>query len=177
MKLLFVGGTIPRKGFDVLLTAYKKAFTCADDVCLVVKDMGVGTFYKGQTAGAAIEKFRSDSNSPEIVYLTDDLSEQDLVRLYAACDVLVHPYRGEGFGLPVLEAMACGKPVVVTAGGPTDEFVPLTAGWKIPARVSYFEREMVGDLATAGRPWWLEPDGEALAAILKSVVTDAGARE
>jgi glycosyltransferase involved in cell wall biosynthesis len=31
---------------------------------------------------------------------------QDLPRLYAACDALVHPYRGEGFALPVLEAMA-----------------------------------------------------------------------
>ncbi len=109
--------------------------------------------------------------------MTDDLLEPDLVRLYAGCDVLVHPYRGEGFGLPVLEAMACGKPVVVTAGGPTDEFVPPAAGWKIPARVSYFERETVGDLATAGRPWWLEPDAGALAAILKSVVADAAERQ
>ena len=57
-------------------------------------------------------------------------------RLFAACDVLVHPYRGEGFGLPVLEAMACGLPVVVTAGGPTDEFVPPAACWRVPARVA-----------------------------------------
>ena len=177
VKLLFVGGTMPRKGFDVLLAAYRRAFTARDDVAVVVKDMGVGTFYRGQTAGSAIERFRADPSSPEIVYLADDLSEADLARLYAACDVLVHPYRGEGFGLPVLESMACGKPVVVTAGGPTDEFVPNSAGWRIPAKLSYFPEEAVGDLATAGRPWWLEPDVGALAEILRAVVADADERE
>jgi glycosyltransferase involved in cell wall biosynthesis/tetratricopeptide (TPR) repeat protein/predicted O-methyltransferase YrrM len=176
IKLLFVGGTIPRKGFDLLLTAYRKAFTRADDVCLVVKDMGVGTFYQGQTAGNLIEQLRSDPNTPEIVYLTDDLAEKDLARLYASCDTLVHPYRGEGFALPVLEAMACGKPVVVTSGGPTDEFVPSSAGWKIPARVSYFEHEKVGDMPTAGKPWWLEPDTDALTAILQAIVADSSER-
>jgi glycosyltransferase involved in cell wall biosynthesis/tetratricopeptide (TPR) repeat protein len=176
IKLLFVGGTIPRKGFDVLLTAYRKAFTRADDVCLVVKDMGAGTFYQGQTAGAVIEQLRSDPNTPEIVYLTDDLPEKDLARLYTSCDALVHPYRGEGFALPVLEAMACGKPVVVSAGGPTDEFVPSSAGWKVPARVSYFEQERMGDAPTAGKPWWLEPDINALVVILQTLVVDAGER-
>src|SRR5262249_29451367 len=148
VKLLFVGGTIPRKGFDVLLGAYRRAFTKSDDVCLVVKDMGVGTFYRGQTAGNLIEQFRSDPDAPEILYSTDDLSDEALPRLYAACDVLVQPYRGEGFGLPVLEAMACGLPVVVTAGGPTDEFVPQAACRRIPARVRFFDREAVGELPT-----------------------------
>ncbi|MEJ2098716.1 MAG: glycosyltransferase [Desulfobacterales bacterium] len=39
-KFLFVGGTIMRKGIDVLLSAYVEAFTAEDDVCLVIKDMG-----------------------------------------------------------------------------------------------------------------------------------------
>src|SRR5262249_37628289 len=127
LKLLFVGGTIERKGVDVLLAAYRRAFARADDVCLVVKDMGVGTFYRNQTAEYAIRAIQNDPTAPEIISLTDDLTEEELARLYAAADALVHPYRGEGFGLPVLEAMACGLPVVVTAGGPTDEFVPQSA--------------------------------------------------
>ena len=177
VKLLFVGGTIPRKGFDVLLAAYRTAFTAADDVCLVVKEFGAGTFYRGQTAAPLVERHRSDPDAPEVEYLTADLGEDELPRLYAACDVLTHPYRGEGFGLPVLEAMACGLPVVVTAGGPTDEFVPPAAGWRVPARVSYFAEEHVSGLPTRGRPWWLEPDGEALTAILRSVVAEADERK
>lgn len=176
VRLLFVGGTIARKGFDALLAAYRRAFTRADDVCLVVKEFGAGTFYRGQTAGTAVGRFRADPAAPELVYLTEDLPESDLPRLYAACDALVAPYRGEGFGLPVLEAMACGKPVVVTAGGPTDEFAPPAAGWRVPARVEYFPTEAVGGLATAGRPWWLEPDVDALVNILLAVAADAGER-
>jgi glycosyltransferase involved in cell wall biosynthesis/tetratricopeptide (TPR) repeat protein/predicted O-methyltransferase YrrM len=176
VKLLFVGGTIPRKGFDVLLAAYRRAFTRADDVCLVVKDMGVGTFYRDQTAGDAIRALEADPRAPEIVYLTADLPEAEVPRLFAACDALVHPYRGEGFALPVLEAMACGLPVAVTAGGSTDEFVPRSAGWRVPARLRYFEREAVGNAPTVGRPWWLEPDSDALVAILKEVVGNADER-
>ncbi|MBN9517627.1 glycosyltransferase, partial [bacterium] len=176
VRLLFVGGTIPRKGFDALLAAYRRAFTAADDVCLVVKDVGAGTFYRGQTAERAVADLAADPAAPAVEYLAADLAEEDLPRLYAACDALVHPYRGEGFALPVLEAMACGLPVAVTAGGPTDEFVPPAAGWRIPARLAYFPDERVGDLPTAGRPWWLEPDPDALVGVLRAVAADAAGR-
>jgi glycosyltransferase involved in cell wall biosynthesis/tetratricopeptide (TPR) repeat protein len=175
VKFLFVGGTIPRKGIDVLLAAYRAAFTAADEVCLVVKEFGAGTFYRGNTAEARLAAHRADPNAPAIEYLTADLTDEELPRLYATCDVLVSAYRGEGFALPVLEAMACGKPVVVTAGGPTDDFVPPAAGWRVPARVSYLEENGVG-LPTAGRAWWLEPDVAALAAILKAVAGDSAER-
>ncbi|OGW52261.1 MAG: hypothetical protein A2Y81_00310 [Nitrospirae bacterium RBG_13_43_8] len=49
-KFLFVGGTIYRKGVDILLESYSRAFTSKDDVCLIIKDLGVNTLYKGQTA-------------------------------------------------------------------------------------------------------------------------------
>ena len=52
-KFLFVGGTIGRKGPDLLLQAYLKNFTAADDVCLVIKDFGGKSVYAGQTFEAA----------------------------------------------------------------------------------------------------------------------------
>ena len=48
--------------------------------------------------------------------LDDELDDDEVAALYRACDVLVHPYRGEGFAMPVLEAMACGLPVITTGG-------------------------------------------------------------
>ena len=42
--------------------------------------------------------------------------------LYAPCDCLVQPYRGEGYGLPIAEGMACGLPVIVPDRGSTRDF-------------------------------------------------------
>src|SRR5439155_256380 len=103
---------------DLLLKAYRQVFSANDDVCLVVKDMGVGTFYQGQTAEAQIEELRRTPAAPEVEYLADELSEVQMAGLYQACDCVVQPYRGEGFCLPVAEAMASGRAVIVTGYGP-----------------------------------------------------------
>jgi tetratricopeptide (TPR) repeat protein len=121
-KFLFVGGTIGRKGIDVLLGAYTRAFSSADNVCLVIKDMGGESFYRGQNAAQLIESIKKDPASPEILFQSETLNKDQIAGLYTACDCLVHPYRGEGFGLPVAEAMACGLPVIVTRGGACDDF-------------------------------------------------------
>src|SRR5207247_6572275 len=75
-RFLFVGGTIHRKGIDLLLEAYARTFSAADDVCLVVKDMGVGTFYRGQTAEQRIAELRSRPGAPEIEYVEQALTEE-----------------------------------------------------------------------------------------------------
>ena len=121
-KFLYVGGTIWRKGIDILLKAYSEAFSAKDDVCLVIKDMGDESFYKSQNAAQQIRQIQKKKGAPEICYLTENLSNAMLAGLYRACDCLVHPYRGEGFGLTVAEAMACGLPVIVTRGGACDDF-------------------------------------------------------
>ena len=160
-KFLFVGGTIRRKGPDLLLKSYLEAFTAADDVCLVIKDFGGQSVYQGQTLEKEIAAARLNPNAPEIIYLTEDLPLHDVPRLYAACDCLVHPYRGEGFGLPVLEAMACGLPVVVTGGGATDDFATDEYAYRLPA----LRRQMsdqIGELKLVRKGWWLEPVSSAL---------------
>jgi glycosyltransferase involved in cell wall biosynthesis/predicted Zn-dependent protease len=169
-KFLFVGGTIARKGFDVLLGAYRKAFRRDDDVCLVVKDMGVGTFYRGQTAEETIARFAAEPDSPEIEYIPQSLTEEEQAGLYAACDCLVHPYRGEGFGLPIIEAMAVGLPVIVTGSGAALDFCDETTAYLLPAEIRRFTEKRVGDLATVDFPWLAEPDGEALVAYMRGAV-------
>jgi glycosyltransferase involved in cell wall biosynthesis len=49
-------------------------------------------------------------------------TDEELVDLYHSADLVVHPAWYEGFGLPVLEAMACGTPVVVTRCGGVEDF-------------------------------------------------------
>jgi O-antigen biosynthesis protein len=167
-KFLFVGGTIGRKGSDLLLESYFKTFTAQDDVCLVIKDFGGKTFYRGQTMEGVIKAAQSRPDAPEVIYLDSELSPDDIPGLYAACDCLVHPYRGEGFGLPILEAMACALPVIVTAGGAADDFARDEYVSKVPA-----ERRVFGDTVSGmklvGNGWLLEPCLPELGARMKWV--------
>lgn len=176
-KFLFVGGTIARKGFDVLLNAWKQAFGPHDDVCLVVKDMGGGSFYKGQTAKAWIREMQDSRRYAEIEYLDGDLEPRQIPSLYAGCDVLVHPYRGEGFGLPIAEAMACGLPCIVTRGGAADDFCGEAESWGVQAERVPVPGGKVGPFETVSEPWWLEPSVPHLVDRLREAFSDNAARQ
>ena len=57
-----------------------------------------------------------------LVYVGRSLSMAEIAGLHNAADCYVSPYHAEGFNMPVLEAAASGLPLIVTDGGPTDEF-------------------------------------------------------
>ncbi len=171
VRFLFHGGLIWRKGHDLLLEAWREAFADRDDVVLVVKSVGANSVYRNgerkDIAGHA-----ASGKLPRVVLVEQELSDEELASLYRSCDVLVHPYRGEGFAMGVLEAMACGLPAIVTGGGPTDEFCPLEASWRIRSRRTRFPDDRVDELETVGRPWVLEPDRDHLVELLRVVAGD-----
>jgi glycosyltransferase involved in cell wall biosynthesis len=162
---LFVGGTIYRKGIDILLESYSRAFTSKDDVCLIIKDLGVKTLYRGQTAQDLIRRFQDREGMPEVLYLADEFNKEQMARLYRACDVFVSSYRGEGFSLPTLEAMASGLPVIVSLGGATDDFVDEEVGWRIDADRRSVKKVCGHELNQEG--FLLEPDKEHLEELLQ----------
>ena len=165
---MFVGGTIERKGIDILLKAYLEEFHSNEDVCLLIKDQGNNTFYSGSTSEAMIRQAQESPNSPEIIYLDQPLSHCQMAGLYAACHCLVAPYRGEGFCLPALEAMACGVPVIASAGGPTDDFVTTDTGWAVPTH----KAEALGVGPLCGPPVWLEMETGDLRRALRIAFDD-----
>ncbi len=60
----------------------------------------------------------------EVLFSNDKVNFGDMARLYNACDTLINRSSAEGFGLPVLEAMMCGKPVIaLKTGGLTRQVV------------------------------------------------------
>jgi GT2 family glycosyltransferase/glycosyltransferase involved in cell wall biosynthesis/predicted SAM-dependent methyltransferase/Tfp pilus assembly protein PilF len=165
-KFLFIGGTIFRKGIDILLHAFTHTFSDQDDVCLFIKDMGGDTFYKGQTAHEKIKEIKNKPNAPEIHYYDEYMTEEQMANLYRSCDVFVCPYRGEGFSLPTLEAMACGMPVIVTKGGSTDDFVDEEVGWQIPAEKRSVGTKL-GNMEFTSEAFVLEPDMNELTETIK----------
>lgn len=168
-KFLFVGGTTYRKGFDALIMAYIKAFKKTDDVCLVIKATGAKTYYRNQTMENIIARVQENLETPEIIYIEDDtLTENEISSLYRACDAFVLPYRGEGFSLPTLEAMACGLPVIVTRGGATDDFTTDETTWYINAIKKSIGTNIDGD-EMAGETFVLEPDIQELIDTLKHI--------
>jgi glycosyltransferase involved in cell wall biosynthesis len=169
-KLLFVGGTIPRKGIDVLLRSYLDTFGPQDDVCLVVKAFGAGHVYRGSTMDDQLRAVAVDPSAPEVELIEAELDEAQIAALYRSCDVLVHPYRGEGFGLPIAEAMASALPVVVTGYGACLDFCDEENAIFVPSTVTPLEVSEMGPSPIGY--WWAEPDPGALGRILRRVVDD-----
>lgn len=170
-RFLFVGGTIWRKGPDVLLRAYHDAFTSRDDVCLVIKDMGKDDIYNRQTYKDTIRRWQEQEGLPEIEYLDADISIAEMPGLYTACHCLVHPFRAEGFGLPIIEAMACGLPVIVSGYGASMDFCNEENAFLIETQEKYMYQKSIGDIDTIDFPWYAEPDRNDLIRLMRYVVT------
>lgn len=167
-RFLFVGGTIARKGIALLLEAWRQAFSPDDDVCLVIKDMGGEGVYRGATARDRIAAAAADPGVAEILHLDAMLRDEDLPGLYTACDAFVHPYLGEGFGLPIAEAMACERSVIVTGAGASLDFAGPDEVRQIPAGRVELSEARVGTLRTVARPYLAAPDLGALVAHLRA---------
>ncbi|MEJ2098717.1 MAG: tetratricopeptide repeat protein [Desulfobacterales bacterium] len=99
------------------------------------------------------------------------MNTEQIAGLYTACDCLVHPYRGEGFGLPVAEAMACALPVIVTRGGACDDFCSDGIAYLIDSKVRPVQLD--GHVLSAPG-WLLEPDRAHLIDRLRSVYKHPG---
>lgn len=159
-QLLYIGGTIFRKGVDVLI----EALDLFDDATLdatsvVIKEVGRKTFYRNQS----ILKESLDSH-PRVANRTtvDDryLSRSELMHLMAQSDALVQPYRSEGFGMPILEAMALGRPVFHTEHGASNEFCGPKDSWLIPSELRISKSPVIGSYTVADRSYWREPLSE-----------------
>ncbi|MCR9246678.1 MAG: glycosyltransferase family 4 protein [bacterium] len=170
--VLFCGGLVWRKGFDVFLRTVLQARREGVDFAIVIKTVGHERHYGGFHLRELVEKFRRTPDTPPLLVIDDDLSRSELAGLYRAVDVLFHPYRGEGFCLPVLEARAAGLPVIATADGATEQLMSGPGAYRI--RSARRPVDLPG--AHVGQPWVLEPDPAEAARLLVDTLRDLPAR-
>lgn len=105
--ILYVGLLEPRKNLPVLIRAYKRLIDGGEIYKLVL----VGRF------GWMYEELLKQINNLDLegmVHFTGYVSQEDLPLVYNLSSLFVYPTLYEGFGLPALEAMACGVPVITT---------------------------------------------------------------
>jgi len=150
--LLHVGNFVPRKNIPFLLDSYQSARMQGVDIPLVLAGAG----------GWGDVEIRKGPG----VRILKNVSDLQMVELYRGARALLYPSRFEGLGLPILEAFACGTPVISscssalreTAGkngillepDDTDGWVREMAGLEKPERVSEL-RKMA---SSATRPDW-----------------------
>jgi glycosyltransferase involved in cell wall biosynthesis len=137
--VLFVGGWEPRKNLERLLAAWGDVSGLFPEVELVLAG--------GPRVPAKCGKERPSRQVRSLGYV----DESCLAELYAGAMAFVYPSLDEGFGLPVLEAMACGTPVIAASAGA----IPLVAG----------------DAALLVDPYRVEAIAEALCLVLASSAT------
>lgn len=117
VRFISLFGWSYRKGADVLCKSFLKEFNDSEDACLVIYSRymgGSGEPQKEFVRNKIREWYKQSgkTNPPTIYYCGDPIPIPDLPGIFAAADCFVFCSRGEGFGLPVIEAGACNIPVI-----------------------------------------------------------------
>ena len=169
--VLTVGRLQRRKGHDVMLRGLSIVRQrCPEVLYAVVGD--------GEQREPLVRLVR-DLGLENHVQLLGEISDDELVHCYQQCDLFVLPNREiegdiEGFGMVLLEAQACGKPVVAGTSGGTSETMTAASGVTVPCEEPEQLAALVGDLLVtperrramgeAARRWVVERfDWDALA--------------
>lgn len=151
--ILFVGQIEPKKNVPGLLKAFKKLWAAGVDTHHLVIAGSQGW------EPVDIAELAGELGIKDQVHLLGFVPQTDLPALYRAADIFVFPSFCEGFGLPPLEAMACGTPAIVSDRDSLPEVVGRTmptyppddvSGWADELKKVINNREEQARMATVG---------------------------
>jgi len=134
----YVGRLTPLKGVDLLAAAFHQVSRTAIEARLLI----VGSGEEERTIYALLAK----EIARGIVHVEPDVNHEQLPEWYRAMDVLVMPSRYENFSNAVLEAMACGIPVLASNVGGNKMLAEQGAGWLFEPKSVYSLRTSLGSI-------------------------------
>jgi len=174
ITVLYVGCHQFRKGLDILLSVWSQITKQGTPIELIIKD--TPQVYGASNTQEDIVKLQYKTKCASIIYDDSVRSEKEMADLYRQAHIIVHPYRGEGFGMHIQEAMACGCVPIVTKGGPTDEFVDnfkVESAKRIVNMYEIFGLKAEDAMTQmGGHKWVLEPNQNDLAKQLHHVINN-----
>lgn len=164
---------LDRYGTDILIPALAKAYTADDPIEIHIKDYGASSGSRRLRELVAAQR-----SFPRVVWHERFLGKEDLIRLYGGMHLMVSPFRGEGYAMKILDAMAVGLPVMMPAfGGPLEYapaggFLPLAYDEVPVGRCYDTDHFLVGPGA-----YWCEVREESLVESLRSYLVDPAAAD
>ena len=166
-RFLSVGKWEKRKGIDILLKAYAQEFSVDEPVELVLHCYNPRLPKLKTQIKSFIFKLNLPPHPP--IRYSAPVRESTMVELYNSCDAFVLATRAEGWGLPILEAMACGKPVIVTNYSAYLDFVNSQNGYLVNVKnmTQVDDPECFDSELDYGE--WAEPDIEHLRCTLRHI--------
>ncbi len=165
-RFLFVGKWEERKGIDILLYAYSNAFRADEPVELVLHSSTMG-----QNLNSIVSEL--DKVIAPRVRSSTSFNSDEMVNLYNSCDAFVSATRGEGWGLPIIEAMACAKPVIVTDYSAHLEFANSQNAYLIEVEKMIDVDDPVFFDPNCDFGQWAEPSADHLTHLLRHVYENA----
>jgi glycosyltransferase involved in cell wall biosynthesis len=121
-----------RGGIQYVIKAYLEEFTKDDNVELRIK---INPAYGVPNLLLMFPELKKPGH-PQITYIFENIPYDKLVEFYNSGDVLVAPSRSEAFGIPMIEAMACGKPVITSNFGGQTDFCNDKNSWLIDGELT-----------------------------------------
>jgi glycosyltransferase involved in cell wall biosynthesis len=166
-RVLHVSSCFPRKGADLLVKAFADTFSDRDGVELIIK-----TFENPHnTIEIDVQKaLEAHPRAAPITILKQSMSYPDLIDLMRSSDLFVLPSRGEGFGLPLAEAILLGVPVVTIGYSGQTDFCTEQTAWLADYRVV----QSTAHVSSEGAQW-AEPDLLSLGTQMRRALAEKAA--
>jgi glycosyltransferase involved in cell wall biosynthesis len=101
-----------------------------------------------------LERPRAEAGFPPDARFHLNPPQKEIPRIYASCDAWIWPSHQEGFGLPILEAMACRTPVIAAPAGAAPEILAHGGGILLPASEPAAMAEAIGRICSLPGPAW-----------------------